>query len=322
MNKKQIIKVLKFILPLALGVFLIWYSYSTTSEEDRKTIYKYIKEADYFWVAMSWLLGILSHLSRAYRWNFLLEPMGHKVRFPNSLMATSVAYFANLGIPRSGEVLRATTLASYENVPFQKAFGTIVAERIVDLIMLFLITSIALALQTDTIMELLMKREGSSSFLLVIGAIGLLSVFIFIRFIKNSKNAFAIKLKAFINGLLEGVVSIFKMKKKWPFILHTVFIWSMYILMLWVIKFSIPEVEDLSLSIILVAFVAGAFAMSASNGGIGWYPFAIATILTAFGISKPSGEAFGWIMWISQTLLVVLLGVSSFLFLPIYNRNK
>lgn len=305
-----------------MGVFLVWYSYSTTSQKDRLIIYKYIREANYFWVTISLLMGVLSHISRAYRWNFQLEPMGYKPRVANNFMAVSIAYFANLGIPRSGEVLRATTIASYENVPFQKAFGTIVAERVIDLIMLLLIISIALFLQTDTILEILMKKGFNGTSLVIMAFAGLLSIFIFIRFIKSSKNIFAQKLKIFINGLLEGITSIFKMKKKWSFLFHTIFIWSMYVLMFWIIKFSIPELANINFGIILVGFVAGAIAMSASNGGIGWYPFAIASIFIAFGISEPSGKAFGWIVWISQTLLVVFLGVLSFLFLPLYNRNK
>ncbi|NER14486.1 flippase-like domain-containing protein [Leptobacterium flavescens] len=322
MEKKKFIKLLKIILPLALGVFLVWYSYTSTSEEDRQKIYRYIREADYFWVAISLFMGLLSHISRAYRWSFLLEPMGYKVKFLNNLMAVSIAYFANLGIPRSGEVLRATTLSSYEEVPFQKAFGTIVAERVIDFIMLFLLIGIALSLQTDTILDFLMEKGFNFKSLLILAGAGLVGLFIFVKFIRKSSHPIALKLKTFVNGLLEGVVSIFKMKKRWAFLFHTFFIWGMYVFMFWIIKFSVPEVSELNFGIMLVAFIAGAFAMSASNGGIGWYPIAIATIFSAYGISKASGDAFGWIMWISQTLLVVFLGVLSFLFIPIYNRNK
>jgi len=321
LNKKQIIKLLKVILPLALGIFLIWYSYSSTSKEDRITIYKYIKEANYFWVGVSLLMGFLSHASRAYRWSFLLTPMGYKPKFANSLMAVCIGYFANLGIPRSGEVLRATTIASYENIPFQKTFGTVLAERVIDTVMLLLIIGIALILQTDTLLEILKEKGFNITSLLIIVGIGLVGLFVFIKLIKNSKNPLVLKLKILITGLLEGMTSIFKMDKKWPFLLHTLFIWSMYIFMFWVIKLSIPEVENLNFGIILVGFIAGAFAMTASNGGIGWFPVAITAVFVTFGISEASGQAFGWIMWISQTFLVIMLGVLSFLFLPLYNRN-
>ena len=322
MDKKRLIKLLKIILPLALGIFLVIYSYMTTSQEDKETIYRYIKEANYFWVAISLVMGVLSHWSRAYRWSYLLEPMGYKPKMFNNFMAVSIGYFANLGIPRSGEVLRATTVAGYENIPFEKAFGTIVAERIIDFIMLVLIVGIALILQTASIVEILNERGFSFKSLLIAAVIGVIGIVIFIRFIKNAKHPFALKLKTFINGLLEGVVSIFKMKKKWAFLFHTFFIWSMYVFMFWIIKFSISEDVYLEFGVVLVGFIAGAFAMSASNGGIGWFPIAVTTAFAAFGISEAYGEAFGWIMWISQTLLVAFLGILSFLLLPFYNRNR
>ena len=120
---KRLIRILKLTLPIALGVFLVWYSYEITSEEDRKQILKYIREADLFWVGLSVFIGILSHLSRAIRWNYLLEPLGYKPKIRNNVLIILMAYLTNLGIPRSGEVLRATALATYENVPFQKGFG-------------------------------------------------------------------------------------------------------------------------------------------------------------------------------------------------------
>ncbi|XLS28882.1 lysylphosphatidylglycerol synthase transmembrane domain-containing protein [Flavobacteriaceae bacterium M23B6Z8] len=320
--KKKLGKLAKIVLPLSLGVFLIWYSYTNTSPEDRQQIYSSIKNADYFWVFLSLVLGLLSHLSRAYRWHFLLKPMGYEPRFLNSLMAVSIAYFANLGIPRSGEILRATTLTTYESIPFQKAFGTIVAERIVDLLMLLLIIFIALLLQTETIINFFVERGFDFTFLLLLAGAGLLGLFVFFRYIRVSENKFAVKLKEFINGLFEGALSIFKMKRKGPFIFHTLFIWTMYLLMFWVIKYSVEGTESLSLDGIMTAFIAGTFAISATNGGIGVYPIAVSKILVLYGITATAGDAFGWIMWSAQTLLVVIIGILSFLLLPIYNTKK
>ena len=113
-------KILKIVLPIALGVFLVWYSYNSTSVEDRKQIIFYIKEANLFWVGISVILGILSHISRAIRWNYLLEPLGYRPKLANNILIILTSYFANLGIPRSGEILRATALSSYEKVPFEK----------------------------------------------------------------------------------------------------------------------------------------------------------------------------------------------------------
>ncbi len=300
----------------------MWYSYYSTSEEDRSEIIHYIKNADLFWVGISVFLGILTHISRAVRWNYLLQPLGYRPKLFNNILIILTAYFTNLGIPRSGEILRATALATYEHVPFQKGFGTIVTERVIDLVMLFLIVGIALFLQTDIIWGYLQQKGFNLVLLLVLLAAGILVLSLGMYVVKKSKSTFALKLKTFLRGLLEGILSIFRMKNKWGFVLHTLVIWLAYIAMCWVIKYTVLETVDLSVSQLLVGFVAGAFAMSATNGGIGIYPIAVSSALAIFGISKVSGDAFGWIMWISQTLMIVVFGAISFLILPLWNRNK
>ena len=315
-------KLLKTVLPIALGVFFIVYAYLITSPEDRTQILKYIRQADLFWILVSVLIGVLSHLSRTVRWNYLLEPMGYKPRIRNTLMMVLMAYFANLGIPRSGEVLRATALATYEDVPFQKGFGTIVTERVIDVIMLLLIILAALISQTSIIAGYLSENGfgiGGSILVILVGVGGLFGTLAILR---RSSNPLAIKVRTFLKGLLEGVLSIFHMKRKWAFIGHTVFIWACYIGMFWVIKYTVPETISLTFGQLLVGFVAGAFAMSTTNGGIGLYPIAVGKALALFGISTVSGDSFGWIMWIAQTLMVVVFGAISFLLLPLWNRDR
>jgi hypothetical protein len=305
-----------------LGVFLVWYSYYITSPEDRTQILFYIKEADLFWVGISVLMGILSHVSRAIRWNYLLEPLGYKPKIANNILIILTAYFANLGIPRSGEILRATALSTYEKVPFEKGFGTIVTERVIDLIMLLLVVVITFFLQTDIILEFFKNRGFNLNSLLLLLSVGVVGSVLTFFLLKKSKHPFIHKIKTFLTGLLQGVLSIFKMKHKWAFLAHTFFIWAVYIGMFWVIKYTVPETIALTTSQLLVAFVFGAFAMTATNGGIGLYPIAVSSALAIFGISSTSGDAFGWIMWISQTLMIVVFGAISFLVLPLWNRNN
>lgn len=309
-------------MPIAVGLFLVWYSYNSTTPEERKQIIHYISNASPFWVTISVIIGILSHISRAVRWKYLLEPMGYKPKTVNTIFIVLISYFANLGIPRSGEILRATALTTYEKVPFEKGFGTIVTERVIDLLMLLAIIMITLVLQTDFILGFLEERGVN-----IIGAIGILlfgivGLFLGSYIIRKSKSPLALKLKGFLNGLQDGVLSVFKMKNKWPFIFHTLFIWAAYFGMFWVIKYTVEETIPLSLGELLVAFVAGAFAMSTTNGGIGLYPIAVSAALGIYGISSVSGDAFGWIMWIAQTLMVVVFGTISFIVLPLLNRNR
>ena len=154
MNLK-IKKIVKVIIPLLFGGALVWYLFTIIPPE---TLLEYFKNANYWWIALGLLFGILSHLSRAYRWKFMLEPLGYKPRFINSTLAVLVGYFVNLAIPRAGEVSRATVMTNYEGIPFEKGFGTIVAERIADLIMMFLIIGVTLLIQFDFIIELLTKN--------------------------------------------------------------------------------------------------------------------------------------------------------------------
>ncbi len=264
----------------------------------------------------------MSHVSRAIRWNYLLEPMGYKPKIINNIFIVLISYFANLGIPRSGEFLRATALTTYEGVPFEKGFGTIVTERVIDLLMLLMVILVTLILQTDIILSFLEEKGVNligAAGILIVGIVGL---FMGTYIIRRSKSPFANKLKSFLNGLLDGVLSVFKMKKKWPFIFHTLFIWAAYFGMFWVIKYTVTETIPLSLSELLVGFVFGAFAMSTTNGGIGLYPIAVSAALGIYGISSVSGDAFGWIMWIAQTLMVVIFGTISFIVLPLLNRNR
>lgn len=312
---------MKLTLPIALGVFLVWYSFTITSEEDRAQIIRYIKEADMFWVSFSIFIGILSHISRAIRWNYLLEPLGYKPKIRNNVLIILMAYLTNLGIPRSGEILRATALATYENVPFQKGFGTVVTERIVDLLMLMLIILIALFSHTEIIMEFIEDKGIGLTGTLLIAIGGVFFLGLLLIFLRRSNSKIALKLKSFVKGLLDGLLSVFHMRRKWSFVLHTIFIWGAYVAMFWAIKYTVTETVALGLGELLVGFIAGAFAMTTTNGGIGLYPIAVSKSLEIFGISPVSGDAFGWIMWISQTLMVVLFGAISFLLLPLWNRN-
>jgi len=317
LNKKTK-KAITIAIPILLAVFFGWFTFSRIPIAD---IVPYFKTANYNWIALGVFCGFLSHLSRAYRWKYLIEPLGYTLRFPNSIMAVFITYLANYGIPRSGEVLRAAVLTNYENVPFEKGFGTIIAERIADFIVLLGIIAITLFLQFDFIYNLLEQNFQPRKILIA----GFISVVLFVMvfiYIKKSKSKIALKIKQFLNGLIEGVLSIFKMKHKWAFVFHTLFIWGMYVLMFYITTFALPELDNISIGAILIAFIAASFTIAATNGGIFVYPLAVGASFSLFGIPETTGIAFGWIMWSSQTLMIILLGSLSFIFLPIYNRNN
>ncbi|NOR28595.1 MAG: flippase-like domain-containing protein [Lutibacter sp.] len=312
------------ILPIALGVFLIWYSLSKLTTSDIQSIKTSFRTANYWWVLVSLAFGALSHLSRAYRWQFLLEPLGYKPKLANSIMAVLIAYLLNLVIPRSGEVARAASIKKYENIPFKKAFGTIVAERVADVIMLFSIIGIAFFLQTELITSYLFKDGDTSSLyskIIILGVFPILG-FLAFRMLKKSKNVVIVKIVSFINDLLDGVKSIYKMKKKWQFIFHTIFIWVMYVLMFYAVTFALPETTNLPFAAIIVGFVVGGLSMALTNGGLGTYPVFVASALILYNVDDNPARAFGWIMWTAQTIMVIVFGGLSFLLLPIYNKSE
>jgi len=312
------------ILPIALGIFLIWYSVSKLTPSDIQSIKSSFKTANYWWVGVSLFFGAFSHLSRAYRWQFLLEPLGYKPRFANSIMAVLIAYLLNLFIPRSGEIARAASIKKYENIPFEKAIGTIVAERVADVIMLLIIIALAFFLQTELVGSYIFKDDKGGSlyskiFMFVaLPVLGLASYW----YLKKSKSPIIIKIISFINGLIEGAISIFKMRKKWEFIFHTVFIWLMYVLMFYTVTFALPETTNLPFGAIIVGFVVGGLSMALTNGGLGTYPVFVAGALVLYKIDLNPALAFGWIMWTAQTIMIILFGGLSFLMLPIYNKER
>jgi len=315
-------KILKFLLPILLGVFLLWYLYYSTTAEQRGMIWEQIKNANPYWVGLSVVIGVSSHVSRAIRWNYLLEPLGYKPSVLNNTMMIFTTYLSNLGVPRSGEFLRPTELATYEDVPFEKGFGTIVTERIVDVIMLLLIIFISVLFQADLILGFLDEAGFGIYAGLGILLFGVVGLFFSIQIIKKSTAPFAKKIKSFLSNMLAGITSIFRMKRKWAFLFHTLYIWFAYIAMFYVIKYTVPEMEDIGLGPMLLAFVGGAIAMTTTNGGFLAYPLFVGTALEFFGIDLDAAQGFGWIMWIAQTLMIVVFGAISFLLLPLLNRNR
>ena len=304
-----------------LAGLLVWYSLSKTSTSQ---LLEYFKNANYFWVGLGVFFGLLSHLSRAYRWRFQLEPMGYNIKLGNSIMDVFATYIINYTIPRAGEVARASLLTNYEGVPFEKSFGTIVSERLADMLVMLVIISMALILQFDVIFiqfsEKIKELHVSTNQILTLAIASLIVIVLLTRMIKRGKSKAVIKIKSVLSGLLEGITSILKMKKKWAFIFHTLFIWGMYVLMFYVTSFSLEETSQLPFSAILIGFIFASFSIAVTNGGVGSYPEAIVIAFTLFNFQEDPSRAFGWIMWTSQTLMVIVLGGFSLFFLPIYNK--
>lgn len=328
--KKAIISTLKIGIPLGLGAYLVWYFFDTLSAEEKLQIKDAVLQANYWWVLFAVIPATLSHVSRAYRWKYTLDPLGYKPDNVNSFFAVMIGYLVNLAVPRLGEISRCGFMNRYDKIPFDKLFGTVVAERIADLIMLVGVITTVVLIQYDLISEfvnsLLSDKFGNISANSVLVSLALLMlaglVGLFMVYKIEWKLKPLIAIQGIIKGFLSGVASILTMKNKGWFIAHTMFIWLMYFLMLYFNFFALEETSDISFSAALTAFVLGGLAMALTNGGIGAYPIAIQAALSIYGYSEAVGGALGWITWVVQTILILVLGAGSMLLMPIYNKRK
>ena len=314
---KIIIKSIKIILPISIGLILVVYSFSKISINQ---ILFYLQKSNPYWILLGIFFGTLSHISRSYRWNYLLNPLGYKITFLNSFFAVFSAYLINFTVPRAGDVARATIISKYENIPFDKTLGTVIAERIADLICAFSIICLAVFLKKEFIINLISEKFNSMSIfsLFFISSVIILLIIGLNYFFPS----LLIKIKVFLKGIFDGVLTITKMKNRWAFIFHTIFIWVMYVLMFYVTSLSMQEISDISFAPILIGFILGMFSIGATNGGIGTYPEAVVIAFSLFSIAEDPSRAFGWIMWSSQTIMIIIFGGISLLLLPVYNNHR
>ncbi len=326
---KSIFSFLKVALPLAFGAFLIWYVFKDLTEQEKEELYTSFASANYFWIFLSVSFGVLSHMSRAIRWKYTIQPLGKTPGFWNSFFTVMIGYVANLALPRLGEVTRPGLLGKYEGLPFNKLFGTIVAERVADLVILGSIMLGIVLVEFDMLKELLFGylEQGTGNFsiekILILVGVALLGLGgLFFLMLYKSENSVFRKIRELIRGIFEGLASIVKMENKGYFLMHTAFIWIMYIGMFWVCFFCLDETSSVPLAGVVASFVMGSLAIVFVQGGLGVFPLAIMNTLTLYGVSKSGALALGWILWTSQTLMVIVLGVASIPLLRFVNRNK
>lgn len=336
-SKKQIFSVLKILVPLAIGVYLLWHFYSAMDPETKEVFFKAIDEANYFWIFLSVFLGFISHVIRAYRWKYLLEPIGYTTKFWHRYHALMIGYIVNLLIPRAGEATRAALLYQTDKIPFSKSFGTIIGERVFDLIMLGITLIAALVLNFDDLM--LLKEQVSADSTGAEGDGWFFNVFISVvvggmllfAVLWWKISAFREKFKRFVRDVLDGVLAIFKTKNPGKFLFQTMLIWALYFTFFGICFFAFESTSDFPIGGILIGYIAGTLGIIFTNGGIGAYPYLVGVVVTFYiGDSFDSlqesegiGKALGMIIWLSQTLLMILLGLISLVLIPRnYKKEK
>ncbi len=330
---KKLIKTLKVVVPsVLLGAFFIWLGVKDLTSKQQEEILDSFKNANYFWVFISLVIAMISHVSRSIRWQYSLDAVGIKTSFWNRYLTLLINYFTNLAIPRAGEVTRGALMSKYEKKPFETIFGTMIVERIVDLLMLLMLMAGFFIFQYKVVYDFLIPKIQSKfsflnddSVLLYLSFIAIIAIILsfgLYRYVKVSNSNFAQKIKEFFQGLYDGVMTIFTMKDKLMYLLHTLIIWLSYIVMFGVCFKALAEISDASIATMIIGFVFGALAMVLTQGGLGAYPLFVMQGLAIYGIGETTGYALGWIIWTSQTVMVVVAGIIAVIVLPLYNKRR
>lgn len=298
-------------------------------DSDKQAMFQSFKNVRWIWILPVVVISFLSHYFRALRWRLLLQSIKPSTNIINITFAVLVGYLANTLIPRLGEVAKCTILAKYEHVPVDKLVGTVIAERAFDLICFFILIGLTLILQFDIVAPFAhdiyhkMFLDTNGGFLwnriLIFLSMAVLGMVLFILIYKKIKVSKAGKI---IQGIIEGLKTIGRLNNKFQFILYTFLIWLMYLLVSIFVFYAIPETAHISPLAGLSVITFGSIAMMLTPGGIGAFPVIIAQVLLLYGISEGVGQAYGWINWALQTIIVIALGLFSLTFIPIYNRNK
>lgn len=322
-------KTVKLILFLALGAFFIWLSVKDLTPEQRDSILTDMKGVftGYRWLflVMGMVLGVISVYLRGLRSIILLEPMGYKVSRSNAYHSVMICYIANVAVPRLGELLRCTYLQRYEKVPFQKNLGTVITERIVDMLLLGLLFVVAIFAEADKLVPLFGldhlgdKFAGFSFgkwivFILVTAAAILLLVLIG-RILKKTK--FMQKIREVLLGFWQGIISITKLKRPGWFIAHSILIWICWYFMFMIGSFAFPEMRSLGNPIwaaTLSSVVVGTFGFVIAQGGLGAYPLLVSQVLLLYGIPYETGLAIGWVIWANETFVYVAGGLITLIY--------
>ncbi len=313
---------------LAFAGFFLWLALKGL---DFEVIKASLSKANYLWVVFAACFGLGAYWFRAVRWNLLLEPMGHSISNSNSLWSISFGYLMNLTIPRSGEVARATALYGVEKVPVDQSFGTIILERVVDLVCMLAFLGLTLIFKYDAILSFY-KQSGvninPNKIALIFGALAVCGI-IFFAVRKRLTNVPVLgKIVGFIDGILDGLMSIFRMKQKAKFILYTVLIWICYYFAAYLVCFSLPETSDFGFADGFFILVVGTLGMIIpASGGIGAFnlamKFGFMALFISMGKDGNLGGEVGLIYsFISLPLQICIMLVMGLISIPMLAKAR
>jgi glycosyltransferase 2 family protein len=329
---KRLISILQYTLFLGAGIFLVWWQLKGMTAEQKTQFTSALRSANYWLIIPIIFMSLLSHLSRAYRWKLLLEPLDYYPKIKNVFAVTMVGYLANAAIPRLGEILKCTFLSKYEHIKVEKLVGSILIERTFDLFCFVLFIGITVLIQVDKIGGFIKEKIASfgEDAAMPLWAKGLiaLAIIVLIYYVlkllvkKYPENKSILKVNSFFKGIGQGFIAIRSLKKRNQFIFHTLFIWAMYLLQIYVGFKAMEHTIELDMRAACSVLVLASFAMIITPNGIGLFPIFVMQTLILYGIDSAYGKAFGWLIWGVATSIILVVGFICLLLLPYINKQK
>jgi glycosyltransferase 2 family protein len=323
--KKDLKQTARVILFLSLAILLLWVSFRGVKFND---LWESLKKADYWWLLLSVSMAVFSFFIRARRWTLLIEPLGYKPRLINTYHSVVTGYFANLLFPRLGEITKCAALGEKEKIPFDKLVGTIIIERTIDILTVLVLLGLTLIAGSTTTGSFLsgnvftpLSQKLSSSFgsaalfyVMIIALIVLVIILYFVLRKKLSARPFFKKIYSFTDGIIDGIKSISKLKRKWEFLFQTILLWVVYLFMTYFPLLCLESTKELGLSGGMFILVIGSFGMAAPvQSGLGAYHWIVSRgLLVAYGIPLSEGLAYATLSHESQLLIVAIFGAISF----------
>jgi len=330
---KRLRTILQYLLFFSLGFLFVWLSIKDVGHNERSQIRFALQHARYYLAVPVFLILLSSHYMRAMRWRLLIESLGYKPSKANTFFAVMIGYIVNQAVIRLGEVLKCTVLARYEKVPADKLVGTIILERLVDAISLLIIFAITIIIQPGLYDELVDKvfnspgvdeRKKIPGYIILFIGLGIILLGIAAWMIikkKNFNDLFA-AIKKILKRVWEGISAIRHLKKRGQFIVYTILMWALYLGGGYIGFYALRETQYYGIREAFTVLSAGSIGMTITPGGIGGYAFLLEQVMQIYGLSQGVALAFGWLLWLSNTSVIVIGGLFSFAALPWYNKKK
>jgi len=330
---KRLRTILQYVFFFSLGFFFVWLSVKDVGRAERQQIRSALQHARYFLALPVFLILLLSHYVRAIRWRLLIRSLGYNPSKANTFFAVMIGYIVNQAVLRLGEVMKCTVLARYEKVPADKLVGTIILERLIDAITLVFVLAVTIIIQPSLYDELLDKmfhtrglpeEKRIPGYVIPLVVIGLIVLIIALWMIikKKNFNDLGAAFKKIVRRVWEGISAIQHLRKRKLFIFYTLLMWALYFSGGYIGFYALQETEQYGIREAFTVLSAGSVGMTITPGGIGGYAFLLEQVMQVYGLSQGVALAFGWLLWIANTGVIIIGGLFSFVALPLYNKRR